>query len=230
MQARREFYLSVKNDPDNSKAVTYLKKIIKGEKYKASDTISKDPHGDTIGKKDVCIKRNDTKLSSIHSASTKNINIKQANSKKPEINVEKELVKGGEFLKAGEYNNAIRLSEEILKNFPLNKKAFDLANASYYQKGIMLETRKEYLQSLEMFREVELGYKDVKLKISDQLKIIENIAAQYYKKGIKHYVNENFKKAIIEWQKTLEFDPDHEDAKRDIKKAIQVLEKLNRVQ
>ena len=227
--ARREFYLSIKSNPDNSKAVTYLKNILKGEKYKTSNIILKGSCIAADGKQGDGPKHNDKKLSSMHSVAVKKINIKQSKAKKPGIDVEKKLIKGREFLEAGEYDNAIDVLEEILKYFPLNKKAFDLANASYYQKGEMLYTKKKYLQSLDMFRKVEPEYKDVKQKISEQLKILKNIADQYYKKGIKHYVNENFKKAIIEWRKALEFYPDYEDAKRDISKTNQILEKLNRV-
>ena len=222
-QARREFYLAVKIDPGNNKAVLYLKNILKGNKYKTSGMNAKDADGDG--------QRDDKTISLVHSvpASKKSLDSKTV-LQKPKIDFEAKLVKGDAFLKAGEYDNAISISEEILKHIPLNKKAFDLANASYYQKGAVLDARKKYLQSLDMFRKVDPEYKDVKQKISRQMKVIKDLANQYYKKGVKFYINENFKKAIMEWRKVLEFNPDHEDAKRDISKAIEILEKLELMQ
>ena len=224
-QARSEFYLAVKIDPDNDKAVTYLKNILKGEKYKTTGMILKDSDGAIEDRKGDDLRGDDKKKA----LGTKPVNLKPE-FRKPEIDFEAKLAQGAAFLKAGQFDDAIRISEEILKHVPLNKKAFDLANASYYQKGVMLDIQKEYLKSLDMFCKVDSEYKDVKQKVALQRKVIKDLADQYYKTGVKFYIDEKIQNAIMEWRKTLAFDPDHEEAKRDLSKAIEILEKLDRVQ
>ncbi|MGL4370248.1 MAG: tetratricopeptide repeat protein, partial [Spirochaetota bacterium] len=53
----------------------------------------------------------------------------------------------------------------------------------------------------------------------------KKLVREYYLKGISHYSNNNFEKAIEEWRKALAIDPGNEKAKNNIRKCLALLKK-----
>jgi hypothetical protein len=51
----------------------------------------------------------------------------------------------------------------------------------------------------------------------------------HYLQGVKYFLNEELQSAIKEWETTLTLDPEHIKAKKDIKNAKSLLEKLKKV-
>jgi hypothetical protein len=54
-------------------------------------------------------------------------------------------------------------------------------------------------------------------------------AELHYIRGVKHFLNEELQGAIREWEITLKLDPTHDKAKKNIKNARNLLEKLKKV-
>ena len=60
-------------------------------------------------------------------------------------------------------------------------------------------------------------------------KSIQKQAEAHYIRGVKYFLNEELQNAIKEWEKTLELNPSHGKAKKNIKNAKNLLEKLKKV-
>jgi len=159
--------------------------------------------------------------------------------KKKDIKIEKEKMKEKEIaayldlaekrLSEKEYDKAIELTKKIQLLDPKNKSALTVKNEAYYMSGKTLYKDNKYLDSLDMLQHVQQDYKDVK-KITAAIKIkINDQAEHHYKKGVKYFINEELKKAIKEWEKTLVFNPDHPKALKDIENAKHILEELEKL-
>lgn len=53
-------------------------------------------------------------------------------------------------------------------------------------------------------------------------------AEVHYKKGVKHFIAQDLDQAIEEWEETLQLDPEHPKAKRDLERARRMKENLKR--
>ena len=59
-------------------------------------------------------------------------------------------------------------------------------------------------------------------------KNLQQEAEGHYKKGLAYYSSGDLDKAIEEWQETLRLNPTHPQAGKDLQKARQQRERLNR--
>jgi len=92
-----------------------------------------------------------------------------------------------------------------------------------------LEVQKKYHEALKKFRCIEPGYKNVDNKILTLEKIFNKRADFFYKKGVKFFVEERLQDAIVQWNKTLQLNPEHKEAQKSIQKACNILEKLKKI-
>ena len=58
--------------------------------------------------------------------------------------------------------------------------------------------------------------------------IVHDEAGACYRRGVNFFVNEKLTEAIQEWEKTLELDPEHAKAQKNIEKARSLLKKIDR--
>lgn len=142
------------------------------------------------------------------------------------------LTKARALLKAKKYDQAVRYAEKILEYTPANSEANDLKNASYYQLGTRLLQKKNYRESLRMFKKVDITYQNVRVMIATLEKHLQDQRAQaenHYQKGVRHFLAEELNLAIQEWKKTLQLDPQHLKAQKDIEQANRLQEKLRKI-
>ena len=291
--AQREFLTALRYNPENHDALEYLKK----NKYSNNFIKYKVEDGDTfksIAEKiynDIekgflisCFNKVNTQTE-LKSGMILNLPVIPKKIKKPLSADEKKLIAAKAFIDSKDYDSALTVLVDILKNNPENRQAAKLADISYYQsgqyffkqkkyfnslkmfqklnpdykdvkdrinvikdiikkqiqeaeemsdevcyaKGIKLCSTKKYFQAIKMFYKVDPDYKDVKQIIINIRKLLNKQAENYYKRGVKYFVNEKLKKAISEWEKTLKLNPVHKEAKKNIQKAQALLEKLQKV-
>ena len=55
---------------------------------------------------------------------------------------------------------------------------------------------------------------------------LEKEAEKHYRMGVNHFINENIKDSIREWETTLLFNPEHEKAEKNIEKARNLINRL----
>jgi tetratricopeptide (TPR) repeat protein len=244
-QAFDEFLTAVRYDLDHKEALRYLRYIQSGKNY-AEIQGNKIPEGLPVlmGKvkkqqEDVsaAVQENDNNKKNIveYVPETKKI-IHDSRVTEPQENEDDRLIKvRAGLLKAKtcfnnkDYDKTILITSRILEDDPGNREALNLRNASYFSKGNSLQSKNKYTVALKMFRNVEPGYKDVNTKISALKKKIIQKADFYYKKGVRLFVDEKLKDAIIQWDKALELNPEHKEAQKSIEKAYNLLEKLKKV-
>ncbi|TAN44556.1 MAG: hypothetical protein EPN22_06260 [Nitrospirae bacterium] len=138
------------------------------------------------------------------------------------VNVKEMISKAIAFVNARKYGEALGLAYQIM-NYNVEK---DVKNDFYYQVGVALVKDEKYSESLKLFSLIDAGYRDVSGYISSVKKIVKGKAEDSYKKGVNFYINNNYQKAVSEWEYTLEIDPTHKKAKEDIEKARELLKKL----
>jgi len=140
-----------------------------------------------------------------------------------------ELLKAENLLKKNKYEESIDLSEKILDYDRSNTAAKNLISTSFCQQGKNLLKRKKYDAALKVLAKVDPADDCAgKIKLAVK-KAIEQQAEVHYIQGVKHFLNEELQSAINEWEKTLKLNPEHDKAKKNIKNADNLLEKLKKV-
>ncbi|MCJ7494665.1 MAG: hypothetical protein MUP68_10565 [Deltaproteobacteria bacterium] len=243
--ARQEFLITLAYNPDHPQALEYLK-------YKLNDTdliFYETKEGDTLRKiagaiyhdpdKDFLVAYfNDLPSSDkLKSGLTLRLPILESAAAtvaaaRP-VSSDEMLTKARALLKAKKYDQAVRYAEKILEYTPANSEANDLKNASYYQLGIRLLQKKEYRESLRMFKKADITYKNVREMVTNLEKRLQDHKTQaenHYQKGVGHFLAEELDEAVQEWEKTLQLDPQHLKAKKDIEQVRRLQEKLRKIQ
>jgi len=143
--------------------------------------------------------------------------------------IHKEFLKAELLLKENKYEASIQLAEKILSHDPSNRATKDLINTAHCQHGRSLLIRKKYAEALKILDETDPA-NDCADKIRSAVqKAITSQAESHYLRGVKYFLNEELQNAIKEWEKTLELNPSHDKAKKNIKNAKSLLEKLKKV-
>ena len=140
-----------------------------------------------------------------------------------------ELKKARAYFIQKKYRKVLAVVEKILKMDNANKQALDLKNAAYYELAESYRRQRKYVEALKMYKKVNSGYKGVKKDIVAMRGHLKEQAEKLYLTGVNHYVNEEFAEAIEYWQKTLVLDPGHPKAGKDIENAKRLLKKLKEV-
>jgi tetratricopeptide (TPR) repeat protein len=143
--------------------------------------------------------------------------------------IEKEFSEAENFLKEKKYTAAIAVAENILSHDKSNKAARDIMNTAVCQNGKSLLIRKKYAEALNVLNSADSGYECVGKTISSVKNAMKKQAGIHYLQGVKYFLNEELESAIKEWETTLTLDPEHIKAKKDIKNAKSLLEKLKKV-
>jgi len=243
--ARKEFLLALTYDPDHEQAIDYLKHKLNETDFilyetkegdtlrKIADAIYHDPDKDflvaylnNLNSSDKLKSGLILRLPILESAAATVAAVRPVSS-------DEMLTKARALLKAKKYDQAVRYAEKILEYAPANSEANDLKNASYYQLGMRLLQKKEYRESLRMFRKADITYKNVREMVANLEKRLQDHKTQaenHYQKGVRHFLAEELDEAVQEWEKTLQLDPQHPKAKKDIEQVRRLQERLRKIQ
>ena len=143
--------------------------------------------------------------------------------------IQKELLNAENLLKQKKYSASIALSEKILSYDGSNSAAKKIISAAYCRQEKWLLIRKKYDEVLKILDQADPA--DIctkKTRAALQLSMKKD-AEFHYIRGVKHFLNEELQSAINEWEITLKLDPTHDKAKKNIKNARNLLEKLKKV-
>jgi tetratricopeptide (TPR) repeat protein len=121
------------------------------------------------------------------------------------------------------YGTALANVEKVLKKYKDDPRALDMRNASYYALGKEYYEKDLYQEAFEAFSEADSNYRDVSEKVEE---LRHSLSEQHYTQGVKFFVEEQLELALEEWNKALQYDPEHPQAAKDIDKVKQLQEKL----
>lgn len=102
-------------------------------------------------------------------------------------------------------------------------------NARYFKAGLNYYEQKKYIKALESFGKVEPHYDGLNEKVAELKQVMKTESEEYYRKGVKFFLNEELDEAIEEWQKALALDPQNDKARKDIDNAKQLLKKIDEI-
>ena len=139
------------------------------------------------------------------------------------------LLKAEDLLKEKKYEETITLAKKILGYDQSNTAVHKLISTSFCQQGKDLLIQKKFDEALRLLDKADPADACVE-KIRFAVKKTKTQQAEaYYIQGVKYFLNEELENAIKEWEKTLKLNPKHDKAKKNIKNARSLLEKLKKV-
>jgi tetratricopeptide (TPR) repeat protein len=128
---------------------------------------------------------------------------------------------------AKQYDKSAAAAEAVLDEDPANGDARELVNASYYEQGKALRDKQQNVAALQVLTRVDPGYKDVgTLMTSLQGSLSGQEAEVHYIAGVTAFLQEDLDTAIKEWEQTLQIDPKHPQAGKDLENARALQAKL----
>lgn len=125
----------------------------------------------------------------------------------------------------GDFAGVINVTEELLAQEPGNPKAMSLFNAAHYALGKQLLDQGKEAQAIEVLRVLDNAYQDTAQLLNLAHARLNASAEEYYRKGVKQFLNEDLEQAIASWEKALVLNPNHPKARQDIDNALRLLEK-----
>ena len=123
------------------------------------------------------------------------------------------------------YLGTINVTEEILAQEPNNSIARYLFNAANYERAKeLIEDQKDDI-AIQHLQAIQQPFEDTDQLITQARGRLHARAEVFYRKGVKHFLNEELELAIKAWQQSLALNPKHPKAAQDIQNATELLEK-----
>ena len=126
----------------------------------------------------------------------------------------------------GEYQQSLDMAERLLKEAPESVDARDLATEARYRVALDHFDHQRFLEAREVLEKVDKSHeasialnKTVRSRLAD-------LAQIHYRNGVKHFINEDLKSAIAEWEIALACNPNHDNARENIDNARRLMEKI----
>jgi tetratricopeptide (TPR) repeat protein len=128
-----------------------------------------------------------------------------------------------------DYEEALRLLSKLPTDARNREPMRRLADQAHLEAGRKYMAAGNLPRAMDHLQAVRPTYGDVVSMIAELKEQMRKQAEIHYKRGVKRFVAEDLKAAIGEWEQTLILDPYHQNARNDIQKARNLLEKLKKV-
>lgn len=139
--------------------------------------------------------------------------------------VEEKLAVAKSLMQQQSYAGVINVAEEILSQNP------DHGAAQYYYNAASYAIARELIENqhdeiaLRYLQAIQQPFEDTDQLMTQAKGRLHAKAETYYRKGVKHFLNEELELAIEAWRQTLDLNPDHPKAAQDIENAMRLLDK-----
>lgn len=126
----------------------------------------------------------------------------------------------------GRYGQCLDQAEKLMQRAPDNAAVARLAAEARYRLALAYFDHQHYREARAVLENMEEDHEaGMALKKAVHARLVE-LAQVHYRNGVKHFINEDLKKAIAEWEMALDCDPDHAKARENIENARRLLEKI----
>ena len=136
------------------------------------------------------------------------------------------LTKAREYFDKGEYQQSLEMAERLIEEATDSLDARDLAAESRYRLALDHYDHKRFFEAREVLEKADEGheasvalFQTVRTRLAKQAQI-------HYRNGVKHFINEDLKSAIAEWEMALACDPNHGKARENIDNARRLTQKI----
>jgi tetratricopeptide (TPR) repeat protein len=143
-----------------------------------------------------------------------------------EVYVNPMLADARQAFEKGELSSALADVDRFLGQNPRSPEGVELKRTILYQQGKVMLEQKKYAESyaaLNQLAKLSPNYQDSSALLSRARSVL---VQQHYNQGIRLYREEKLEPAIAEWRTVLEYDPNHEAAKKNIEQAERLLKGL----
>jgi tetratricopeptide (TPR) repeat protein len=131
-----------------------------------------------------------------------------------------------EMFDQGRYGPCLDQAEMLMQRAPDNPAVARLAAEARYRMALEHFDHQHYREARTVLENMEESHEaGTALKATVHDRLVE-LAQVHYRNGVKHFINEDLKKAIAEWKIALDCDPDHAKARENIENARRLLEKV----
>jgi len=137
-----------------------------------------------------------------------------------------DLKNARELFHQGRYGQCLDQAEMLVQRAPDSEAAARLAAEARYRLALEYFDHKRYREARAVLENMEEDHEaGMALKKAVHARLVE-LSQVHYRNGVKHFINEDLKKAIAEWEIALDCDPDHAKARENIENARRLLEKI----
>jgi len=137
-----------------------------------------------------------------------------------------DMEKAQQLYDENDFQGSLDLTTTVLARMPENVDARFLVDEARYRLALDFFNRQQLIKArtlLELAGDDHAPSVALKEAVSVRLK---TVAQTHYRNGVKHFINEDLKAAVDEWEKALECNPDLEKARENIDKAKRILKKI----
>ncbi|MFZ1982808.1 MAG: tetratricopeptide repeat protein [Desulfatitalea sp.] len=125
----------------------------------------------------------------------------------------------------GAFEGTIIICDAVLSEDPANPKARTLSDAAHYALGKQYLDQGNEARAIETLKVLGRDYNDTAQLLAQAQGRLNARAEEYYRKGVKHFLNEELEEAVAAWKKALSLNPNHPKARQDMDNALRLLEK-----
>lgn len=166
----------------------------------------------------------------------KKIPVKRARKKKPPLRPaeaseppaknDRDLENARARFDQGRYAQSLDLAEAVLIEVPDSIAARDLAAEARYRVALDHFDHQRLVQARTVLESADEKHEASMALMSVVHARLNERAQVHYRNGVKHFINDDLKAAIAQWEKTLACNPDHAKARENIDSARRLLEKI----
>ena len=126
----------------------------------------------------------------------------------------------------GEYQQSLDILEKMRKDEPENVAVRDLAAEARYRLALDHFDHKRFLEARDVLKNADGSHEaSMALKETVRSRLVD-LAQIHYRNGVKHFINEDLKSAIADWEMALACNPDHGKARENIENARRLMQKV----
>ncbi len=255
--ARREFLTALRINSEHKQALSYLYRIAEEPRYddhvigsaETLESLAQRYYGD--GKKAVLIARFNDLDPSVQPTPGTLLRIPRMElpsspetpprvprtrriptlPKSPKKTVtEDDLQSARRLFEDGSYEAAAEAAGHLLEASPLNTEAAWIYHASLFEEAKRLRFQKRYPEAMSLLRKIDAGWPDLKSSMDSLETMMDGMAEEFYRLGVKYFIDEELELAIQEWEKAMVYNPDHSKAASSIREAKELLRALKKKQ
>ena len=116
--------------------------------------------------------------------------------------------------------------ERLLEETPDSVDARDLATEARYRLALDHFDHKRFVEARKVLEKADEGHQ-ASMALNETVRTrLASLAQIHYRNGVKHFINEDLKSAIDEWDIALACDPNHDNARENIDNARRLMQKI----